>query len=236
MCWPSAGRAPPGSDRPRWGCGRSRAARSCASSGTRLARPADELVELAPRQRDRHPHVLEVREHLRAHRHVRALVARRGQVRAHQPRGRLGRHPLGVRHRCHAAPAGAPRSCAAASAGPGAACGPCRADIAAPARPERPRPQPRRAQPGHRQRPAGLGQLQRHPAAEGVPGHVGAPTVPRSSISPPTASASILRRRASPLRGPGERPKPGRSTAITSRSRARRSITGSQTTSSAPSG
>ena len=110
------------------------------------------------------------------------------------------------------------------------------ADVAARPRAERLLPEPRGAEPGHRQRTAGLGQLERHPAAERVAGHVHAdPGRARRGRPPPRrrAPAAWAERR---WRAGGEAPKPGRSIAITSRSRARRSSTGSQTTSSAPSG
>ena len=146
---------------------------------------------------------------------VRALVARRGHVGAHQPRGRLGRHTLRVRHRA--------RRTSWRPAQLRSSVGRTGISLARCARTSRPRRGPigRDHSPPctarHRQRPAGLRQLQRHPAAEGVPGHVGA----RQSevVDQPADRVRQHPRRRRCRRGPGERPKPGRSTAITSRSR-----------------
>jgi len=146
--------------------------RDRAPLGQRLARLAHDPVEVSPRERDRHADVLEAREDRHAHRGVRGLVAGRGQVRAHQPRGRLGGHALGVGHRPaqHQLPPvrGAQQGWQHRQQPP-----PERARVATRPGPERSRPQPRGAEPGDRQRAPRLGQLQRDPAAQRVAGHVG---------------------------------------------------------------
>ncbi len=102
---------------------------------------------------------------------VGALESGRGHVRAHEPRGRRRRHVLRPRHRAAQHEAAAAR--AAQQRGQHGQQGAAQpADVAARPRAERLLPEPRGAEPGHRQRTAGLGQLERHPAAERVAGHV----------------------------------------------------------------
>ena len=119
----------------------------------RLARPPDEPVELAPRERDRHPDVLHAREdRRRASASWRPSKPGERHVGAH----RAGTPPpRGTRSGCAIDPRSTSRRPPRAAEqdrqhGQQRAAEP--ADVGARPRAERPLPEPGRAQPGHRQR------------------------------------------------------------------------------------
>ena len=198
-----------------------------------MAQPSHHPVVLGPGERDGHADLGEPGEGVGAHRGVDLGEAGRGRVGADQVARRGGGHPVGVgdEHRHRGAPQ---RRHARDRPGERRRQPRGRARGGAPRR-QRLRPQPGRPDRDDAARPARERELERDPAAERVAGDVEvarSPARPARPRSPPRAAPASAPR----PRSGGEPPKPGRSTAITSRSPASSGVTGAHTRRSAPSG